>query len=167
MKRNIFLMVFVVLAALFSCSRDDEPVQQIDQVLHLYIDSLGQDMLNKNIPGSYFSVALNDVDGLLDNSPVTYTMKKDADTVSYIHYVEGAKRILVDSISPDNKTYRSRIALNMMLKINDSTQSTTNDTLVLNYSYTPEYFRLTSALYNNVQVFTKVDGQPNVIKIHK
>ncbi len=167
MKRNVFFAAFFVIIALLSCRNNDEPIQQIDQIVHLYIDSLGQDMLNKKIAGSYISVSLNDVDGLTDNAPVTYLMKKDADTVDYIQYIAGAKRILTDSIDANHKTYRSRIALKMILKVNATTQSTTNDTLILNYQYTPEYFRVSSALYNNKPVFTKAEGQPNIIKIHK
>ncbi len=164
MKNIFFLLVFIFIIVA-SC-RKEEPLQNIDQIIHLYIDSLGQDMLNKNIPGSYFSVSMNDVDGATDNAPVTVNLKKNADTVSYIEYIAGATRVLTDSVA-DKKMYRSRIALQLFSRINDSTQSITRDTLILYYTYTPEIFQVSSALYNQQLVFTKQNGQPNVIRIHK
>lgn len=164
MKNIFFLLVFIFIIVA-SC-RKEEPLQNIDQIIHLYIDSLGQDMLNKNIPGSYFSVSMNDVDGATDNAPVTVNLKKNADTVSYIEYIAGATRLLTDSVA-DKKMYRSRIALQLFSRINDSTQSITRDTLILYYTYTPEIFQVSSALYNQQLVFTKQNGQPNVIRIHK
>lgn len=164
MKNIFFLLIFIFVIAV-SC-RKEEPLQNIDQIVHLYIDSLGKDMLNKNIPGSYFSVSMNDVDGATDNAPVTVNLKKNADTISYIEYIAGATRVLTDSVA-DKKMYRSRIALQLISRINDSTQSASRDTLILNYTYTPELFQISSALYNQQLVFTKKDGPPNVIKIHK
>lgn len=164
---KILLSALIIGVSVVSCRNNDEQLQQIDQKIHLYIDSLGQDMLNKNISGSYISVSWNDVNGATDNAPVSYTLKKDSDTLNYMQYFAGAKRVLIDSISPENKTYRSTIALNMVLKNTDNTNSTTNDTLVLNYNYTSEYFRVSSAYYNNILVFSKVDGQQNIIKIQK
>lgn len=165
--KNLFFSFLVLGTAVLSCRQDTEELQRIDQVVHLYIDSLGQDMLNSKIPGSYFSVTMNDVDGQTDNAPVAVSLRKNEDTLTYIQYTAGATRILTDSVSPEQKTYRSRIALNMTRRINDSTTALTSDTLVLNYLYTAQVFQLSSALYNNVQVFTKADGQPNVIQIHK
>ena len=166
MKLRVALL-FTILVLIFSCRRNDEPVQQIDQVLHIYIDSLGQDMLNKNLQGSYFSVSMNDIDGPKDNSPVSFSLNSDVNKISYLHYIAGANRLLTDSLNPDYKKYRSRIALNLVTKINDSIQNTTNDTLVLVYTSTPQKFWISSAFYNKAQVFNKVEGQQNIIKIHK
>ena len=77
----------MVFFALISCRNDDSDVQKIDQIIHLYIDSAGQDMLNSNIPGSYVSVQGNDEYGLVDSAPVNFSNKKDADTVNYLEYV--------------------------------------------------------------------------------
>lgn len=167
MKNVPFLLLILFVTAIGCRSDNADDIQRIDQVVSIYIDSLGLDMLNSNIPGSYISVAMNDVEGLTDNAPVPVNLKKDADTVSYIQYIAGARRIAV-STSPDNTSlYRSTIALNMRRQVNDSTQAVTNDTLVLNYTHTPQLFQLSSALYNGVPVFTKTEGQPNVIKISK
>lgn len=155
----------LVFFAFLSCRNEEEAVQKIDQVIHLYIDSLGQDMLNVKIPGSYISSSMNDVYGLTDNAPVSVSIKKDADTVSYIEYLAGAKRIGIDS-SGNSKTYESKIALKLTKKINNSNRIT-NDTMTVQYQSTPELFQVSKIWYNGVLQFTKVDGQPNTVKIVK
>ena len=58
--KNVFFTLLMVFFALISCRNDESDVQKIDQIIHLYIDSAGQDMLNSNIPGSYVNVQGND-----------------------------------------------------------------------------------------------------------
>lgn len=167
MKNTVLILLIAVLTVTGCRGENADDIQRIDQMVNIYIDSLGQDMLNSNIPGSYFSVTMNDVEGLTDNAPVTVNFKKDSDTVSYIRYIAGARRIPV-GISVDNADlYRSTIALTLRRQLNDSMQAVTNDTLTLNYTYTPQLFQISSARYNDVPVFTKIEGQPNVIKISK
>lgn len=163
--KNLFFITMLVFFAFLSCRNEEEAVQKIDQVIHLYIDSLGQDMLNVKIPGSYISSSMNDVYGLTDNAPVSVSIKKDADTVSYIEYLAGAKRIGIDS-SGNSKTYESKIALKLTKKINNSNRIT-NDTMTVQYQSTPELFQVSKIWYNGVLQFTKVDGQPNTVKIVK
>ncbi|MDQ0476674.1 MULTISPECIES: hypothetical protein [Chryseobacterium] len=163
--KNLFFITLLVFFAFLSCRNEEEPVQKIDQVINLYIDSLGQDMLNAKIPGSYISSSMNDVYGLTDNAPVSVSMKKDADTINYIEYLAGAKRIGIDS-SGNSKTYESKIALQLTKKINNSNRIT-NDTMTVQYQSTPELFQVSKIWYNGVLQFTKVDGQPNTVKIVK
>ena len=164
--KNLFFLMLVAFLGLTSCRNDESDVQKIDQIMQLYIDSLGQDMLNVKLPGSYTTTSMNDVYGLTDNAPVTFSVKKDADTVSFIEYVAGAKRIRIDSTEL-SKTYESKIALTLIKSINDSVKRTTNDTMTIQYRSTPTLFEISKVWYNNVLQFTKVEGQPNVIKISK
>ena len=164
--KNLFFILMVSFFAILSCRNDDRSVQQIDQILNIYIDSAGQDMLNNKIPGSYTNIQWNDVNGLTDNSSVSFNNKKDADTLNYLEYVAGAKRILIDSMG-DQKTYESRIALALTKKINDSTSKVSNDTMIIHYNSTPELFQVSELLYNKILKFTKIQGQPNVVKITK
>lgn len=164
--KNLFFLMLVAFLGFISCRNDENDVQKIDQVMQLYIDSLGQDMLNVKLPGSYTSTSMNDVYGLTDNAPVTFSVKKDADTVSFIEYVAGAKRIRIDSTEL-SKTYESKIALTLIKSINDSVKRTTNDTMTIQYLSTPTLFEISKVWYNDVLQFNKVEGQPNVIKISK
>lgn len=164
--KNLFFLMLVAFLGFISCRNDENDVQKIDQVMQLYIDSLGQDMLNVKLPGSYTSTSMNDVYGLTDNAPVTFSVKKDADTVSFIEYVAGAKRIRIDSTEL-SKTYESKIALTLIKSINDSVKITTNDTMTIQYLSTPTLFEISKVWYNDVLQFNKVEGQPNVIKISK
>ena len=163
--KNVFFLTIIVFFAFLSCRSDDDSVQRIDQVVNLYIDSLGQDMLNSKVPGSYTNSRMNDVYGLTDNAPVSFTIKKDADTISYIEYLAGAKRIGIDS-SGTSKTYESKVALFLTKKVNDSNR-VTNDTITIQYLSTPELFQVSKLWYNGVLQFTKVEGQPNTVKIVK
>lgn len=164
--KNVFFVLTLAFFAFLSCRNDEINVQQIDQVLNLYIDSAGQDMLNNKIPGSYTTISWNDINGLTDNAPVSFSTKKDADTLTYLEYLAGAKRIAIDSAG-DSKTYESRIALALTKKVNDSTNAVSNDTMVIQYSSTPDVFEVSKIWYNNILYFTKVQGQPNIVKITK
>ena len=163
--KNVFFLTIIIFFAFLSCRSNEDSVQRIDQVINLYIDSLGQDMLNSKVPGSYSNSRMNDVYGLTDNAPVSFTIKKDADTISYIEYLAGAKRIGIDS-SGTSKTYESKVALFLTKKVNDSNR-VTNDTITIQYLSTPELFQVSKLWYNGVLQFTKVEGQPNTVKIVK
>lgn len=163
--KNLFFITMIGFFTFLSCRGEEESVQRIDQVINLYIDSLGQDMLNTKIPGSYSSSSMNDVYGLTDNSPISLSIKKDADTVSYIEYIAGAKRIGIDSVGT-SKTYESKVALKLTKKVNDLSKIT-NDTMTIQYLSTPDLFQVSKIWYNGVIQFTKVEGQPNTVKIVK
>lgn len=164
--KNIFFLFLVVLLAFLSCRKDDVEVQQIDQILQVYIDSAGQDMLNSNLKGGYTNISMNDVYGITDNAPVSFNQKKDADTISYIEYVAGSRRVLVDS-SASQKIYESKIALAMTKKINDSVSFSINDTMIVQYNSSPQLFQVSKVWYNGQLKFTKVLDQPNIVKIVK
>lgn len=164
--KNLFFLATVVFFTFLSCRNDDRSVQQIDQILNIYIDSAGQDMLNSKIAGSYINIQWNDINGLTDNSPVSFNNKKDADTLNYMEYLAGAKRIAIDS-SGSSKTYESKIALALTKKVNDSTRKVSNDTMIIHYTSTPELFQVSNIWYNKILKFTKVQGQPNIVKITK
>ena len=164
--KNLFFVLIVGFFAFLSCRNDESDVQQIDQIIHLYIDSANQDMLNAKIPGSYTNIRMNDVYGITDTAPVNFTPKKTLDTINYIEYIAGAKRIGIDSVG-DSKNYQSKIALILTKKINDSTNAIINDTMTIDYHWTPTLFQVSKVWYNNVLKFTKVEGQPNIVKITK
>ena len=163
--KNVFFLLLAVFVVFLSCRSDEDSVQKIDQIINLYIDSLGQDMLNTKLAGSYISSTMNDVYGLTDNAPISISIKKDADTINYIEYLAGAKRIAIDSTA-NSKTYESKIALNLTKKIADANRIT-NDTMTIQYLSTPNFFQVSKIWYNCVLQFTKVEGQPNTVKIVK
>lgn len=163
--RNLILSFFVLSIAFLACRGDgDEGLQKIDQTLHLYIsNSLGQDLLNSSITGSYETVTLSDIGGLYDQTSISgYSLKKDTDTVVYLEYKAGATRYLLDSTSPDYKRYRSDMQANF---ISDS--DTIQDTISVVYEWTPQLFQIQSVIYNRETVFTKTEGASNIVKIVK
>lgn len=164
--KNVFFLFLISGFLFLSCRDGEEVVQDIDQVVQIYIDSAGKDMLNSNIEGGYTSFRMNDVNGFTDSAPVTFSTKKDVDTLNYIEYIAGARRIGIDS-SGTSKTYESRIALIFNKRTSDSTLVAVNDTLRLQYNATPELFQLSKVWYNNVLKFTKVEEAPNVVKVQK
>lgn len=164
--KNLFFLLLVFGFSFSSCRKDDEVIQRIDQVINLYIDSAGVDMLNTNIPGGYSNIQMNDVNGLRDSAPVSFTLKKDADTINYIEYTAGARRIGVDTLSFP-KIYESEIALILNKKVNDSTSNVINDTMTVHYSLTPELFQVSKVWYNGVLQFSKNEGVINTVKVTK
>ena len=166
--KNIFFGMLVLLAALNSCrNSDDDGIQHIDQIIHLYIDSAGQDMLNTSIEGSYQSISANDENGTTDTAPVSFTNLYDTDSIKFLEYVSGANRILIDSSDANAKIYESEIEFTFTKKISDTQTSTFTGTLVLNYVLKPEVFEVQKAWYDQQLVFTKQQGQPNIIKVVK
>ena len=165
--KNSFFFLAIVLLGFLSCRNDNVTGQQIDQVIHLYIDSANQDMLNSKIPNSYTDVKMNDVYGITDNAPVTFSPKiGTTDTIHFIEDVAGARRIRIDSTATF-KIYESKIALRLTKKTSATTNAIINDTLTVNYLWTPELFQVSKIWYNNSLKFTKVEGQPNIVKITK
>ena len=164
--KNAFFLSVLMSFALFSCRNDEDAVQKIDQVIRLYIDSAGQDMLNSNIKGSYSNIRMNDVYGLTDSAPVNFSTKKDQDTVNFIEYIAGARRIGIDSAGT-SKTYESKIALIMSRSLPNAATAIVNDTMTIQYSFTPELFQVSKIWYNKTLRFTKVTGEPNIVKIQK
>ena len=165
MKNSVFA-VFIFFIAFLSCRGNDEEIQQIDQIIHLYIDSAGRDMLNAEIPGSYVQTAINDAFGLTDYAPVSFSLLQDRDSAKFIEYVAVARRIAVDS-SSNLKIYQSKLALLLTRQVNDSTRKTISDTMVIQYRSTPQIFEVDKIWYNGVLNFSKADGTANTVRIYK
>ncbi|MBP7173415.1 MAG: hypothetical protein KBA33_04995 [Cloacibacterium sp.] len=163
-----FFSFFVFLFLFVSCRNEDADLQKIDQVTSIYIkDVSGKDLLNSKLSGTYTSVALKDLNGIYDLVPITtFSLKKDADTVNYIEYIAGAKRILKDSVSASQKSYQSDFVIHLS-KVVDNTTVTDVDTLRMEYSWTPTLFQISKAYYNENLVFSKTEGQSNIIKVVK
>lgn len=165
--KNIFWGLVVTFFALLSCGSDDDSLQKIDQTFNLYIrNSAGQDLLNKDKPGSFSSFSMNDVFGATDVAPVSGSLKVTSDSLYYIEYIAGAKRRTLDSISPDNRTYHSVIALALRKTVNNVVE-VTNDTLEIQYQWSPSEFQVSKVYYNNELKFTKQPDVPNVVTIIK
>lgn len=167
MKIKFLLLTSVIF--LFSCRKEDEnDVQKIDQVINVYLhDNSGVDLLNTNIKGGYTTVSGQDLNADKALQEISgFSVKKDKDTIAYIDYVAGAKKILLDSISPVQKRYQSDFYLNLSKIINKKTVTDT-DTVKVEYNWTPTLFQVSKIWYNQKLVFTKVEGQSNIIKIVK
>lgn len=167
--KNVFFILMIIGFAAFSCRGNEEDVQNIDQVVNLYIkDATGKDLLNSKLTGSFFSVALVDLNAERDNVPISsFSLLKDADTVNYIDYAAGAVRILTDSVSATNKTYESDFYINLTKKIDSVNSTLDTDTVKIEYSWTPTLFQISKLYYNGKLKFTKVAGEPNVVTIIK
>ena len=152
---------------MIGCRTDDSPIQEIDQTLQIFVGSSGVDMLNKNLLLSYRSISWNDINGLTDNTPVSYNLLMTTDTISYLQYVAGAKRILIDSSDINKKLYQSKIALKFSKPTPNAGLYVVNDTMIVNYSFSPERFQIDNVIYNNIQVFSKSVNGENRIKINK
>lgn len=164
--KNVFFLLLIAGFTIYSCRNEDDVVQDIDQIVQIYIDSAGQDMLNTNIKGGYTDIRMNDVNGFTDTAPVSFILKKDSDTLNYIEYVAGARRIGIDSVGT-SKTYESTVALIFNKRTSDSTTVSVNDTIRLQYNSTPELFQISKVWYNKVLKFTKEEGTTNVVKVQK
>ena len=164
---NLIFSFIIISLAFLSCRNSDDVAQEIDQNLVIYVDSAGIDLLNSKIPNAYSSISFNDINGVTDSAPVSYSLLKDADTINYMKYVSGAKRILIDSSNVNKKIYQSKIALKFTKTTQNSAIYTLNDTMVINYSFSPERFQIDNVIYNNTQVFTKTINGEITLKIIK
>ena len=167
--KNIFFTLMMFGFALISCRGNDKDLQQIDQVINLYYkDASGKDLLNTKLSGTFNNIKLLDLNGLTDQVPInSFTLKKTTDTVNYIDYDSGAARVLQDSISPENKKYRSDFIISFTKNTDAITTAPHQDTIKIEYSWTPTLFQISKFYYNKKLVFSKVQGQPNVITIIK
>lgn len=159
--------IFQLIALLFvtvSCGSDDESLQRIDQVMNIYIKNgtTGQDLLNAEIPGSYTAYSVNDNNGTTDVAPVSVALKMSTDSQYYLEYIRGAKRVTQDSISPDNRTYTSRMTFSLRRTVN-SQEVVVQDVMDILYRWTPSVFQVAEVKYNNEVVFTKEADAPNAI----
>ncbi|WP_292009993.1 hypothetical protein [Chryseobacterium sp.] len=166
--KNVAFGILIIFFAFLGCRNDDDSIQRIDQILDIYMkDSLGRDLLNTNTEGAFTAISMNDVQGTTDTAPVSYSSLVASDSVNYIRYLAGARRITKDSISPDDRTYESIIALAITKKLTDSTTTVLNDTLRIEYHWSPSVFQVSKVYYNNDLKFTKEPNVSNVVTIVK
>ena len=167
--KNIFFVLMIAGFAFISCRGNDDSLQQIDQIINLYYkDASGKDLLNSKLSGTYSSVSFLDLNGITDQVPISsFSLKKTTDTVNYIDYDAGAVRVLQDSVSPENKTYRSDFIVSLTQNATNTTPIIIQDTVKIEYSWTPTLFQISKFYYNKKLVFSKVQGQPNIITIIK
>ena len=151
---------------MFSCRGESiDDIQNIDQILKVYIkDSSGNDLLNTNVAGAFYSVDFKDLGASYDRVAVSTSLKTDAESVKYKEYIAGATRILQPDATDTYKIYKSEIAVQYKTT---STSDIEEDIMEIYYEWTPQVFRITSVTYNDVEVFQKVEGQPNIITIVK
>lgn len=164
---NILSLTSMAFFTLNSCRTDDSPLQEIDQTLQIFVDSAGTDMLNKNLPLAYTNISFNDINGLTDNTPVSLNLKNTTDTINYLEYIAGAKRILIDSSNLNRKLYQSKIALKFSKPTPNNAVFTVNDIMIINYSFSPERFQIDNVIYNDVQIFTKTINGENIFTVQK
>jgi hypothetical protein len=167
--RNIIFGFLVVFGAFLSCrSVYDDDLQKIDQIINMYMrNSDGRDLFHKKKDTTYFTYSMNDVNGIADNSPVSSSLKATADSTLFIEYIAGAKRVGLDTLDPDNKTYHSVISLSLIKRLNNTILDTINDTLEIQYRMTPSVFEVSKIYYNDTLRFTKEPGGSNVMTIIK
>ncbi|WP_419869527.1 hypothetical protein [Chryseobacterium sp. CT-SW4] len=166
--KNVVFGILVIFFAFLSCRSDDDTIQRIDQILDIYMqDSQGRDLLNTNTEGAFTSITMNDVQGTTNNAPVTYSSLMTGDSIRYIRYMAGARRVTIDSISPEDRTYESIIALAITKRLTDSTNTVINDTLRIQYHWSPSVFQVSRVYYQNELKFTKEPNVSNVVTIVK
>lgn len=159
----VILKLIAVLFLTVSCGSDDESLQRIDQVMNFYMkNSAGQDLLNGKKTGSYTAYSVNDAFGVADVAPVSVPLKMTADSIYYFEYLRGAKRRTLDSISPDNRTYHSKLAF-ALRRTENNVVVTTIDSMEIKYRWTPSVFQVSEVLYNGQVVFSKAADAPNAI----
>lgn len=169
MKKSVFGFMFV-FAVLLSCRGDEDSLQKVDQIFNLYMnDIFGKDVLHPNKIGAYATISFNDVLGDTDFENVNYSRKMTADSVNYLEYIAGAKRVLLNDSDPENKIYYSKIAVSLTKKLTDSTFSAPDiDTLEIRYRFNPSVFEISKVFYNNSEVTViKESNMQNVVRIIK
>lgn len=166
MKRQFSLFIFSLLT-LLACRSDDDVVQDIDQILNIYIkNDAGQDLLNPKLDAHYTNVALLDLLATTDQKPVSSSIIMDKDSVRYVEYVAGATRLIKDSINENSKSYYSSMIIRLT-KIVDKAPVIDDDTIRIEYNWTPQKFEVSKMWHSNQLVFTKSDTQPNIVNIVK
>ncbi|WP_326981338.1 hypothetical protein VUJ46_13845 [Chryseobacterium sp. MYb264] len=166
--KNVVFGILVIFFALLSCRSDDDSLQKIDQLFNLYMkNNAGQDLLNSKKSGSFTTISMNDVNGTADVAPVTFSLKMTTDSIYYIEYLAGAKRVTLDSISPEDRTYQSEIDVTLTRPLTDSTNVSIVDRLKIQYHWTPSLFEVSKVFYNDELKFTKEPNVPNVVTIVK
>lgn len=144
-----------------------DDVQKIDQILKVYIkNAAGADLLNqeKNKDIAFHSVEFKDLSALRDRVSVTTNTRTDDSGVKFLEYIAGATRVLQANSTDTHKIYKSDIAVQYKTT---ASSVVVEDRMQIFYDYTPSVFQISSVIYNDVVVFQKIEGQPNIITIVK
>ncbi|MDQ0592451.1 hypothetical protein QFZ37_000820 [Chryseobacterium ginsenosidimutans] len=166
--RNIVFGFLVIFFAFLSCKSDEDDVQKIDQILNIYMkNGAGRDLFHAKKDNTYFTYSMNDVNGVSDIAPVSSLLKATADSTLFIEYIAGAKRVGMDTIDPNNKTYHSVITVSLVKRLNTTILDTISDKLEIQYRMTPSVFEVSKVYYNDTLRFTKQPGSSNVVTIVK
>lgn len=168
---NIFALMKKILFAIFifiitiSCRGEhSENIQQINQVLHIYIkDTLEMDLLNTKIKNAYQKVEIFDIGGERAETAIPFSLKTNINSISYLEYVAGAIRKLADSNNSQIKYYQSDI----ILKLKKNNAIIEQDTIKLLYEWTPNIFQLKKLNYNRKNIPIRKEKQANIITIIK
>lgn len=168
MKIIFFVTVFL-FTTLVSCTGNEDEVQQIDQVINLYYkDAAGKDLLNTNLDNTFSGIQFLDLNGERDLVSITsFSLRSTEDTINYIDYVDGAVRVLKDSTNPNMKTYQSDFIIQLSRTNSANVITTDQDTVRVEYSWTPQLFQISRFFYNGQEEFRKIAGEPNIITIIK
>lgn len=159
----LILKLIAVLFLMVSCGNDDDSLQRIDQIMNFSIkNAAGQDLMNPKKAGSYTSYSVNDDNGATAVAAVSVPLRMTTDSLYYFEYIKGAKRIIKDSVSPDNRTYKSNLTFTLSKIVNNQTVSVT-DAMEIRYRWTPSVFQISEVLYNGEVVFSKAADAPNAI----
>lgn len=161
-----FLKLLSLLIFLFSCRGENiDDIRKIDQILKIYVKNSAEvDLLNKSNTGSFYSVELKDLSALRDRVSVTSTLRTDDSGTKYLEYIAGATRVLQPNSTETKKIYKSDIAVQFKAT---TSADIVEDRMQIFYDDTSAAFQISSVTYNNVVIFTKVEGQPNIITIVK
>ena len=161
-----YLLLFSLLMSLLACQSNDDDLQKIDQTIKIYISNeQGVDLLNSSLEESYAKVTMFDVGGDFTSEALKgYSLKKDSVDTYYIEYSAGGTRNLV-SESGDQKNYTSDLTINYFFKNVADVQFV--DDVRIEYLFTPTLFQVKNFDLNGKRIFTKVEGQPNIVKIVK
>ncbi|UPQ74406.1 MULTISPECIES: hypothetical protein [Chryseobacterium] len=166
--KNIFFGVLVIFFAFLSCRTEDDDLQNIDQILNIYMkNTSGRDLFKNKKDSSYFTYSMNDDNGAADLAPVNSSLRATGDSTLFIEYIAGARRIGIDTLNPDNKIYRSDITVSLIKRLNNTALDTIEDKLRIEYRMTPSVFEVSKVYYNGTLRFTKQPGSPNVVTIVK
>ncbi|MDR6406226.1 MULTISPECIES: hypothetical protein [Chryseobacterium] len=167
--RNIVFGFLVVFCAFLSCRNgDDEDLQKIDQIINIYMkNDAGRDLFHKKKDTTYFTYSMNDVNGDKDIAPVSSSLKATSDSTLFIEYIAGAKRVGLDTLDPNNKTYHSVITVSLLKHLNNTVIDTISEELEIQYRWTPSVFEVSKVYYNDTLRFTKTPGSSNVVTIVK
>lgn len=167
--RNLIGVGFIAFLIAACRGSDKESLQQIDQTVNFYIsDAQGKDLLIPNDSFGYNGrINWFDLDAISVNVSVsgpTYGLDSTLNK-NYFQYLAGATRILVDSTSPQSKTYRSDVLMTMKNGLRNAVAD--SDTIRLVYSWAPSLFQIQQVYLNRKLIFTKTPGQKNKVFITK